>query len=237
MAREQDGGSSFSGLAKRWLKNQLQVHGDPRRAYRERQESEAIEQEMHDRAQDAVGRAVFETLAPAGLKRKLNDLQRMNEEGQARREAERRAAHEALPRARLHLRLSGDVNGELNAELPADMDWPGEAGAAVTAELTPLGSEAIAGRPFRALLFAIPSYAGPGNYDLARMGAGNGADDWEPLWFQLVLDSEDEPFYWTPGSGPASVAVEPGERTLQVRMQMSNASGEEVALDATIALP
>lgn len=77
----------------------------------------------------------------------------------------------------------------------------------------------------------------PPRCDRAPVGAGSGADDSEPLRFRLVLDSEDDPFCWSPRGGPATVTVEPGERTPHVRMQMGNGGGKEIALDATIALP
>jgi hypothetical protein len=101
-------------------------------------------------------------------------------------------------------------------------------------ELDPIS---VAGPPFTGFQFAIPAYAGPGAYDLAAIAARDGADDWDPFWFQLWLGSTDEPFYWTQDYGPASVTVAPDEHTLTLRMSMQNAAGTNIALESTITLP
>jgi hypothetical protein len=232
-----DDRGSIGGLAKRWLKNQLQVHGDPRRAYRERQESEAIEEEIKDRAQEDLGRAVFNALAPAGLKEKLAGMERHKQE-QAHRDVERRRAeHEARPRANVELHLTGDVTGFLTERMPVVLNHPEEAGAALALELSPLNDAGVGGRPFQALMFAIPGYAGAGQYDLSAIAHANGTDDWDPFWFQLILDSEDEPFYWVPDYGRGLVTVEPDERTIKVNLPMENAGSERVQISATVTLP
>lgn len=241
MGRQDDGSTGISGLAKRWLKNQLSFHGDPRRAHREREESEAIEQEIHDRveqqAQATVARGMFNAFAPAGLKKTVADMQRMSAEQKANETARKQAEHEAKPRASTQLRVSGALSGVLAAELPATIYRPDEPGGALTVELVPLVVESIAGRNFQALLFAIPGYHGPGSYDLEQMARGGAGDDWDPLWFQFVLDDEGEPFYWTPEGGRARIAVAEDEKQLSLTMQMSNASSEDITLEARIALP
>lgn len=232
-----DDRGSIGGLAKRWLKNQLQVHGDPRRAHRERQESEAIEEEIKDRAQEDLGRAVFNALAPAGLKEKLAGMERYKQE-QAQREVERRRAeHEARPRAAVELSLTGDVSGSLSEQMPVVLNHPESAGEALALELAPLDEAGIGGRPFQAFIFAIPGYAGAGPYDLSAIAHANGMDDWDPFWFQLILDSEDEPFYWVPDYGRGLVTVEPDERTIRINLPMENAGSERVDVTATVMLP
>jgi hypothetical protein len=218
---------SIGGLAKRWLKNQLQVHGDPRRSYRERQESEAIEAEIEDRAKEELGRSLFNALAPAGLKEKLAGMERYKAEQEQLREERLRQEHESRPRAGVRLHLTGDVTGFLTEE----------AGEALALELSPLTEATVGGRPFQALLFAIPGYAGAGQYDLSAIAHANGMDDWDPLWFQLMLDSEDEPFYWVPDYGRGVIVVEEDERPIKVNLPMENASSERVQISATVTLP
>lgn len=228
---------TFGGLAKRWLKNQLQFHGDPRRAHREREESEAIEARMKEKAQEDFGRAMFDALAPAGLKDKIAGMERARQEAEQRREEERRAEHVARPRAAVDLTLAGHVSGHLAEAMPLVLTRPATAGDAMTLELSPLDTAAIGGRPFQFFTFAIPGYAGVGQYDLSTLANAGGMDDWDPYWFQLMLDSDEEPFYWVPDYGRATVTVEPDERTIRVRMPMENAGSERVDVSATVTLP
>lgn len=232
-----DDKESFGGLAKRWLKNQLAVHGDPRRSYRERQESDAIEGRAKEKAQEDLGRALFDTLAPAGLKEKIAGLERMKQEEAQRRDERRRAEHEARPRADVQLSLTGHVSGQLTEAMPVVLNHPQEAGEALALELSPLDTASIGGRPFQAFSFAIPGYAGAGQYDLSAIAHANDMADWDPFWFQLVLDSGDETFYWVPDYGRAVITVEPDERTIRIRMPMENAGSERVEIDATVVLP
>src|SRR4051794_27446475 len=104
-----DNKETFGGLAKRWLKNQLATHGDPQRSSRERQESEAIEERVKEKAQEDVGRTLFDTFAPTGLKEKVAGLERAKTEEARQREERRRAEHEARPRAEVQLALTGHV--------------------------------------------------------------------------------------------------------------------------------
>lgn len=232
-----DNKETFGGLAKRWLKNQLATHGDPQRSYRERQESDAIEERVKDKAQEDVGRALFDTLAPAGLKEKIAGLERANAEGARQREERRQAEHEAKPRAEVQLSLTGHITGQLSEAMPAVLNRPQEAGEALALELSPLDTVEIGGRPFQAFSFAIPGYGGAGQYDLSAIAQSDDMADWDPYWFQLVLDSGVEPFYWVPDFGRAVITVEPDERTIRVRMPMENAGSERVDVTATVVLP
>ena len=228
---------TFGGLAKRWLKNQLATHGDPRRSQQERRESDAIEERVKDKAQEDLGRALFDTLAPASLKEKLAGFERANAEGARQRDERRPAEQEARPRADMQLALTGHVTGQLSDAMPVVLNDPQEAGEALALELSPLDTAAIGGRPFRAFSFAIPGYAGAGQYDLSAIAHANDMADWDPYWYMLVLDSEDEPFYWVPDYGRAVITVEPDERTIRVRMPMETAGSERVEIDATVVLP
>jgi hypothetical protein len=177
-------------------------------------------------------------LAPTGLKQKVAQFQQMAAEQQANETARRQAEHEAKPRAAVQLTISGDLAGALIADLPTTIDRPADAGEPYLLELIPLVTESIAGRPFQSLTFAIPGYQGAGEYDLERMGRGSGADNWDPLWFFLVLDSEDEPFYWSPNNDmAATVIVEPGEQIFHLRMAMTNAGSEQIVISGSIELP
>lgn len=229
--------NSIGRLAKRWLKNQFQFHGDPRRSHRERRESEAIEEEIKDRVEEDLGRAMFNTLAPAGLKEKIAGIERHKQE-QARRDAERRRAEfEARPRASVQLQLAGDVSGQLAEQMPMVLYRPETAGEALTVELSPLDPAVIGGHPFQTLTFAIPGYAGAGQYDLSAIAHASGMDDWDPLWFQLVLDLEEEPFYWVPDYGRGLITVEPDERAIRVNLPMEDAGSRRVLVNAAVTLP
>ena len=63
------------------------------------------------------------------------------------------------------------------------------------------------------------------------------ADDWDPFWFQLLLDSTDDPFYWSSDYGPGTVTVSDGERKLEIRMSMQNAASMSIFVDARVVLP
>lgn len=227
---------SLSGLAKRWLKNQIQVHGDPRRAYRERQESEAIEQEMKEKAQDDLGRTVFNAFAPSGLKEKISGLERHRVEQEAQREEQRRSEHAARPRADARIAVTGSVRGELITSIPALVELPHSDGDALTVDLSPIAPESIGGRRFESFMFAIPGYAGDGTYDLNRIAERTGTDDWDPFWFQLILDSIEEPFYWTTDYGRAVITVADAGKTLTAQIPMQNAGSESIDIAATISL-
>jgi hypothetical protein len=228
-------------MAKRWLKLQVGVHGDPQRAHRERQEADAIEARIEERIQEDVGRAVVGSLLPATWKRKLGEWEQATADRRAEEERRRRAEHEALPRASLRLSLHGEVRGAIDARVPARVEWPrpyveedGQTGA-LRIGLEPLDSVAIGGRTFLGLHFAVPDYRGPGTYTLPGAGKDD-LDAWDPLWFQFWLDSTDESFFWSAAYGPATIVVEADERSLRVEMPMEDASGERAEVSAAVTL-
>jgi hypothetical protein len=234
--RSGDGEQSLTGLAKRWLKLQFQFHGDPHRGVRDRREAEAIESELEDRVKEDVGRAAVMAAMPRSWREKLESFQEQATERQAAAEQERRARHAARPRARLRLSLTGAISGSLEVEVPADVIRPGEAGDPLLVVLESLEPEPLGGHTFLGVQFAVPSFTGPGRYDLAAMGQEEPALDWDPLWFQLWIDQTDEPFFWSPGVGPGTIDVAADGRTLRARFKMQGAAGD-VELDAGLILP
>jgi hypothetical protein len=230
-------GPSITGLAKRWLKLQFQVRGDPHKGVRDRREAEAIEAELEDRVKEDVGRAAVMAVMPRSWREKLDSLQTHSTQQQAARDERRRTEHAARPRAALRLTLAGAVSGTMAAEVPAEIDRPSEAGEPLVVVLEPLEAEPIGGRAFLGFQFAVPAYAGPGRYDLAATGAGDAWLDWDPLWFQLWIDQTDEGYFWSPEVGPGSVEIAGDGRTVRTRFRMEGASGGAIDLDAEVVLP
>jgi hypothetical protein len=226
----------YKDLIVGWLKTRLRFHGDPIKARRDRQEADDIEATLHENARDDIGRSAFETVMPESWKRKIGDLERHAEEQRAESARRQRAEHEARPRADVVLTFAGDVVGQIQTPLPALVTRPESAGEALTVELSPLEPIAAGGRSFRGIQFAIPAYAGPGAYDLATHYESTGGD-WDPFWFQLGLESDEEPFYWVPDYGPASAVVELDEQTIRLRLPMQDAGSTRIDVDATVVLP
>ena len=236
MSRQRGEEESIVGLAKRWLKLQFRFHGDPHRAVGERREAERIENRLEHKVKEDIGTAVVSALMPPSWKRKLGELEHASEERRAEADRRRRAEHEARPRAAVRLAFGGDVVGPLEAEIPIAVGWPDEAGDTLTVELEPLEPIAVGGRAFRGLTFAVPGYRGPGRYDLSTLAAAD-FDNWDPFWFQLWLESEDEALFWSPDYGQAAIEVDADEQALRLTMPMEDAGGTRVELDASVALP
>jgi hypothetical protein len=223
---------SIGGLAKRWLKTQLRFHGDPIKSHRDREEAEAIEQRIEEKAHNDAANAVVTALMPASWKRKLEGLERANEEGRVAREQQRRAEHESRPRVPLTLSLTGDLCGSLSTNIPARFEMPVEPGAALTIDLEPLEPIEFNGHQSLGLLLAVPNYSGPGTYDLTEIEARLRDDTWDPLWFQLSIDTTDEGFFWSPDYGRATITVT--DASVHLKMPMSNANGIDVIVDALV---
>jgi hypothetical protein len=225
---------SIGGLAKRWLKTQLKFHGDPIKSRREQQEAEAIEHRIHEKAHDDAASAVVTALMPDSWKRKIASLERANEEGRVLREQQRRAEHEARPRVPVTLTLRGDVSGTLETEIPIRIDMPSEPCDAMTIDLEPLEPLPIGGHTFLGLLFAVPEFSGTGSYDLTTIEERLQLDSWDPLWFQLTLDTTDDGLYWSPDYGNGAVTVT--DTTIHLQMPMSNGNGIDVTVDVVVAI-
>jgi hypothetical protein len=223
---------SLTGLARRWFKSQLQIHGNPQRAYRDRQEADAIEQEMFEQASARVGHAVFNAVMPTEWKRKLTALEEQHYE-----QASYRAEHSASARASVSLSFRGAIHGKLAMEVPVRVEWPGEEGAFTIVDIEPLEPFSINGRFFHGMRFALPArdiHAG-NSVDLARATRQH-ARYWDPLDAQVWFDHVDEPFFWSDEYGTAHFWPEPGLRMVQFLMPVQNASGERVSIEGSLSL-
>jgi hypothetical protein len=229
--------SSLTGLARRWLKTQLQFHGNPQRAHRDRQEADALQFEMRERVHDEVGRALFNTVVPAEWKRKLNGLEEQRiEQGRLRAER-RRAEHLALPRADVTLVLRGALRGTISGEIPARFEWPDDGGAFVTLELEPAMSMDVDGRPFGGIRMALPvREARSGAPINLTRAAEQFASDWDPLDTHLWFADSEDAFYWSEEYGSAHFWPAPGLETLQFLMPVQNAAGERVSIEGSVTL-
>jgi hypothetical protein len=207
------------GLAKRWLEEQVATdhRADERIAQIEWQASRA--------AQEQLGQAL------------LPGLHRRNEEAAARRQDARDAAQAdrraGMATAGGGLHISGSLTGALPAPLPVQVEVEDDV-LLLAVEPADAARPAVAGSvAFRRLDLAIPGYAGPGTYDLRAAHT----DDWDPLWFALVLDVEDEPFWWVPDTGACTVACDPDGLGLEIAF--ADAAGRSVVLSGRleVALP
>lgn len=202
------------GIAGRWLREQLSTdhHADTRIA--------RIEREAHLEVQEQVGQAL------------LPGLHRRNEERAAASEA--RAAAEAQQRVAAMAISDGcalAVRGDLTAQLPSRLRVDAQLDEGVLLlEVVP--HEAVPAGLFRSLALAIPGFAGVGRHDLAAAHD----DDWDPLWFGLVMDVEDEPFWWAPPVG-GCLAVVDGEGLLHLAIDFEDAAGRRVHLAGSLPLP
>ena len=225
---------SLGGLAKRWLKTQFNVTLDPHQGRRNEQEARSIERQMHQRVEENTQRAVADAIIPQSWKDKMADIERRREEERAESARRRRAEHEARPRAQVQARFSGGATGELAAAIPVTVGMPDEPGQPMTVELEPLEPLPVGAHALLRFSVAVPAYAGHGTYDLRFYEQ---RDDWDGTLVTLVLDSEDEPLYWTADYGPGVIAVGEDERTLRVRLAMEDAGSRHVDIDALITLP
>src|SRR4051794_12545966 len=77
---------SLKGLAKRWLKNQLKVGGDPMQGPARRREADELEWQMQHKVQEDVVSA----LTPKGLKDRMSEMEETRAQRQAEQEQTRR---------------------------------------------------------------------------------------------------------------------------------------------------
>jgi hypothetical protein len=229
---ETQGIGSFSGLAKRWLKTQLSVHGDPIKAARDRREAEAIEYEARERAEYEVGRTLVNTLMPTSWRERIETLEAQSELAKQQRAEQLRAEHLARPRAQTTLQFSGDINGHLVAEVPVDVSWPDE-GSWVVISLETLEPLAFGPHLFRGMRIAVPvqdaEIGSPVNLALAVERL---AGDWDPLDAQVWLDSEESSFYWTQEEASPQFWPSPGMTSLELTFPARDEAGGVCALKA-----
>lgn len=226
---------SLTGLAKRWLRTQLQVHGNPQRAYRDRQEADALEQEMRERASDQIGRAIFNSVLPTDWSRKIDALEAERVAQDARRAQQRRIEHLALPRATVSLTFRGAIRGIVAADVPARVEWPGGEGVFTTIELEAVEPIPVDGRQFLGIRLALPARdARAGNPVNLSRAAEQHARSWDPLDAQVWFDQTDEPFFWCDEYGAGHFWPAPGLDMMQFLLPVQNASGERVSIEGTI---
>jgi hypothetical protein len=121
--------------------------------------------------------------------------------------------------------LRGATNGTIDSGLSAKTEQDGDQ-LIVTVE--PVDPVAMEGRTFAGYTFAIPSYTGPGTYDL-------GTTDVSGMMYELYLGSE-EGFFWAPEYGPGIVTVSDGGKTMQVHFVFQDPGSNKVDLEGTVKL-
>jgi hypothetical protein len=238
MKREEPQGSgSFSGLAKRWLKTQLKVHGDPIKAAQDRREAEAIEYEARERAEYEAGRVLVNTLMPSSWRQRLESLEAQSELAKQQQDERLRAEHLERPRAQVSLRFSGDVNGNLVADVPAEVLWPNE-GSWVVISLETLEPLSFGSHHFRGMRIAVPvqdaEIGSPVNLAVA---VERFEEDWDPLDAQVWLDSEESSFYWTSEETSPQLRPSPGMTSLELTFPVRDETGRRVRIEGRIIFP
>jgi hypothetical protein len=237
MKNESPASGSFSGFAKRWLKTQLRLDGDPIKAHHAKQEAEALEQEARERAEDEAGRAIFNAVLPPKWKAKLDSLEALSRQAQEDRFAAERARIAALPHARVEFSLSGDLTGRFDCLLPVELIWPDSEGDWVVVSIEPVEPMAFGSHEFFGLRFALPvievQNAQP--VDLAA-AVERYEESWDPLDAQIWIDSDESSFFWTPGG--ESPTFWPGARleTMAFVFPARDESGQHVKFEGRITL-
>lgn len=234
----QGGQETFGGLAKRWLKAQLSINGDPIKSNRANQESREIEYRTQEKAREEATAAAVGALIPPSWKRKMSEWEAQAEERKVQQAEQRRAEHEAMPRAMTSLTFTGDISGSFQQPIPTRVQVPEGDDTAMVVELMPLEPIQVGGGTFIGLQFAVPDYRGAGDYDLVALSAGDRwIEEWDPLWFQMWVDSDDESFFWSPDYGPATISISGDQQTIHLQMPMQDASSRAVVVDVRIDLP
>jgi hypothetical protein len=230
---------SLAGLAKRWLKTQFNLTGDPHKGRSNAEEAESIERAMENRVEDEVGRSMVNTLLPKSWNQKLDQLEDYQEQQRALAVQRRREEHAARPRAHVDLTFRGDVEGQIVADVPVRVTepLPDEDAQSLAIELEALDPIQVGSRGFTSLLFAIPAFRGAGRYDLASFASGPDADSFDYTLYGLTFGQDEETFYWTPEYGPAILEVDSDERTVRVNFALEDAGGTHIDLSGSVALP
>lgn len=238
MSNDSPASGSFSGFAKRWLKTQLRLDGDPIKAHHAKREAEALEQEARERAEYEAGRVLFNTVLPSKWKEKLDSLEALSRKAQEERFAAERARIADLPHARLELSLSGELSGRLDARLPVELIWPNEGGDWVVVSIEPIEPVAFGAREFFGMRFALPvgdvRAARPVNLAVA---VERYETSWDPLDAQIWIDSDESSFFWTPGEESPQFWPSSGLGSLEFVFPARDESGRRVKLEGRIAFP
>jgi len=241
---------TFGGLAKKWLRAQVKelTASDRHERASADVQGERAERDMREKAtEEAVLSAV-----PG-----LRDWKERQEAQQAANEAEREQRRidelHARPLAGVGISVSGGPEGSWAGQLPAKVETrPDTEYDEATGEEHEVGRTLVidlearddavpllAGQPLVGWRLVVPDYDGPGTYDLAaivrrREESGGYVEytDW-----CLGLGGWDEPLYWGPDTGPATVEVAEDERSIVVRMAVEGAGGGPYDVVAQLNLP
>ena len=245
----------FGGMAKRWLKAKAKEATTSDRWERQLadQEADAAEREMREKAE----RGVLHTAFP-GLRRIEEQQETARQQAEAERQQRRRAELEARPTAYVHLAFSGVVAGEWSGALPTriesvppeppydgdDTDYYADpdryaAEPELRVDVTPFDESrpVIGGCQFHGWRFAVPGYSGPGSYDLVAIGMARREAGTEPDYidWDMSIGDDDDPFYFYPDAGPATVTVGEGAGHVTVSMTLGS-SGGDITVSAEVRL-
>src|SRR6266508_286679 len=116
--------------------------------------------------------------------------------------------------------LHGAVNGTIDSGLAAKGEQDGDQLVVTVESVDPVP---VDGGTFTGFTFAIPSYTGPGTYDL-------GTSDQPGLMYELWLDESSEGFFWAREYGPGIVEVSDGGSRMEVRFAYRDPGGHQVDL-------
>jgi hypothetical protein len=122
--------------------------------------------------------------------------------------------------------LRGAVNGTVDSGLAAKVEQEDDQLVVTVEAVDPVPVE---GGAFAGFTFAIPSYTGPGTYDL-------GTSDQSGLMYELWLEPAEEGFFWAREYGPGIVTVSDGGKTMQVHFVYQDPSSKKVDLEGTVRL-
>jgi hypothetical protein len=129
------------------------------------------------------------------------------------------------------------VTGAATIDLPVTLQLPGEEDHALVVTLLPVDPVEINGHAFIGIQFAIPHYTGTGEIDLTSLAGDNWTESWDPLWFQLWLDNDDESFFWSPGYGRAVASIDASAEVLAIEMEMYDAASRHITVALSADLP
>lgn len=233
----------LGGLAKRWLKAKAKEVTTSDRHERQRADQEADRTER--RLREQAERGVLHTAFPA-LRRLEEQQEAARQQAEAERQQHRRAELEDRATARVRLSFSGTVAGDWSGALPTrveiipaepqDDDQPDRdpyaAQPELRVDLTPLDESrpVVGGRRFHGWRFAVPGYSGPGTYDLVAIGLARREAGTEPDYLDWDLSfGDDDPFYFYPDAGPATVTIGDGARYVKVSMTLGSSGGDLTA--------
>ncbi len=211
---------------------------------RTREQARGAAEDAERAANREAGTSLLEGMLPEKWAQRITDARPENVERRRAAEdaqdaAERRGRLEQAASTPVSLELSGDDHGSLTLDLPVSVEErPAEEYDDAHDGPPPLAwllvrVEAPTPVPFGTttlseLSLAVPSYSGPGRYDLVelmRRGEAGEIEWWEPFDLFLSRAGEADDTTWYPDlSGSAGAAwVEVGEGALTFELPMQSA--------------